>query len=347
MKKQITLLCVVFGLVLFLTIVSAQSNKDLDVKKCSFSCIRDMKNATKLCDLNLNSDNKICKNNYNSCLNDAKNSLNKSQIRVNKKSCELNYSACKKASNLKNKECKNNISQSCNAKCILNQTINSNIDCGWRPSQEIRCKDKNGKIAPCITTDQNFYYYDGSICQVSKKHLFDGKYLFSDYQDCQRCIINNSINHILPDGKIDCYWRPYTDSDGCYSIFGNKLVNFRIGGENHTACIQGQMVLGYYFDGTNCRMVSGFGVKENFTLFKYETECQNTCVDISREDYCSKEDDCTYVMIKCNAKYINVKYKDNYKNTNNNLNLSDSTPCLAIEPSPPICNDNRCVGSET
>ena len=68
---------------------------------------------------------------------------------------------------------------------------------------------------------------------------------------------NNTINN--KSNEIDCNWRPSNIDNGCKE-FGGSFVNKK--------CSNGDAILGYYFDGTRCKMVSGFGVEGNFILFK-------------------------------------------------------------------------------
>jgi hypothetical protein len=99
-----------------------------------------------------------------------------------------------------------------------------------------------------------------------------------------KIVENNSINNsgnsdlnntIDANGKINCNWRPYTDENGCYAIFGNN-GQINLGGKIGR-CIQCQMILGYYFNGKNCITVSGCGIRGDFKLFN-RTECEQRCL---------------------------------------------------------------------
>jgi hypothetical protein len=87
--------------------------------------------------------------------------------------------------------------------------------------------------------------------------------------------LTDNDSHVLPNGQIDCDWRPYTDSNGCYAIFGSPFVQLLK--DHPKVCIKGEDILGYYYNGKSCNMVSGFGVEGNFTLFKDQMECFHAC----------------------------------------------------------------------
>jgi len=83
-------------------------------------------------------------------------------------------------------------------------------------------------------------------------------------------------NHVLPNGKIDCDWRPYTDTYGCYGIFGYHRFNNIL----NKPCVYitiWEGPLGYYFDGEKCVDVFGTDIEGNFTLFKDQMECFKAC----------------------------------------------------------------------
>lgn len=106
-------------------------------------------------------------------------------------------------------------------------------------------------------------------------NIINGNLNYEIIKSNQTIILNNQRSNPK---IIDCDWRPYTDENGCYAIFGNKLVNFIIGGKNHSSCLQGNLLLGYNFNGNSCVSNSGFGLHMNKKLFQNLRECEEECL---------------------------------------------------------------------
>ena len=162
MKKIIILLFAlgIFGLLLFTALASSQlqSSNGFNLKKCVSSCLKTAKNQTKSCDSNLTIDSKECRIDYKNCLVWAKNSTNRTQIRVNNKNCQSNYTICKSIATSKDKDCKNNITQSCNDTCNL-------MSC------------------------HNYYWYDNFNKDCSNKSfcglfMYEGLHTFENQSEC-------------------------------------------------------------------------------------------------------------------------------------------------------------------
>jgi len=229
MKKTIPLFCVVviLGLLFFAALASS---KNLNLRKCVSSCLRDSKNQTKSCDSNFRTDNKQCRTDYKNCLIQAKNSTNKTQIRLNINNCSLNYNHCISLKLSIKNECKNNIPLYCNNKCINPTIPNENnvdsdgkINCNWRPYTDehgcysifgnsyvtMRIGGKN--ISRCVKGNLVLgFYFDGNKCRDADGFGVTGNFtLFNSKSgECEeKCLLpkdNGNVDFCLKDS--DCAW---------------------------------------------------------------------------------------------------------------------------------------------
>jgi hypothetical protein len=78
--------------------------------------------------------------------------------------------------------------------------------------------------------------------------------------------------------QIGCNWRPSNKDKGCQEF----------GGTFHEGvCSNGDAILGFYFDGNKCIIVSGFGIEGNFNLFMNSKECEEKCLPKPKKIDCS------------------------------------------------------------